>query len=408
MKLLLLTDDIYPFAGGTTRVCGIIAEYMAARGHEVMIVGPRASDPSAKFIYRAGAIQPLSTAQGTLWPSKHDMQATVDFAPDVIHTHTERGAFLWAQKLSDTLGTPHVHTMHADYSVLHRYHGIAKLFSLYLWGVRQKFRTHIKTPSEVAGYYDKGETFIKMDWRFAANISANVDFFTTPSPRIYDFVSQCGYGDKGVLLPFGINESWIAPAVHKLKQPSNILWVGRVTPEKRPEVALEAFIKLRQSGVAATMSFVGEGEDIPSLQAVIAKTPYAKDVTFHGLVKDKVALRQLYADADLFALSSYHFETQGLVLLEAAGAGLPIVYCDERLVTGVSSGNAVLTDPSPEAMAEGMASIIKDPKLHAKLAAASLEEAKRFPLSQTMSEFEKIYLRLTKRDDEQTRQSSHS
>ena len=84
-------------------------------------------------------------------------------------------------------------------------------------------------------------------------------------------------------------------------------------------------------------------------------------------------IAQQVADADVFVLASYHFDTQGMVLAEAAAAGTPILYCDERLSVGVGPDNALLTGPSVAELATGMASLMNDPERRASMARASRE-----------------------------------
>jgi glycosyltransferase involved in cell wall biosynthesis len=50
--------------------------------------------------------------------------------------------------------------------------------------------------------------------------------------------------------------------------------------------------------------------------------------------------------------TSYGFDTQGLVLLEAAAMSLPTIYCDPALSETVPAAGGILAaDPSPTALA---------------------------------------------------------
>ena len=95
-----------------------------------------------------------------------------------------------------------------------------------------------------------------------------------------------------------------------------LLFVGRLSSEKRIEVLLEAFARLHTSMPGARLVLAGEG---PGRAAFEAQAPPA--TTFLGeLHGDELAT--LYASADAFCFPSTT-DTFGQVLLEAAASGLP-------------------------------------------------------------------------------------
>ena len=74
-------------------------------------------------------------------------------------------------------------------------------------------------------------------------------------------------------------------------------------------------------------------------------------------------------------LASYHFDTQGMVLGEAAAAGAPILYCDERLHVGVGPDNALLVGPQEADLAVGMAELAQDADRRRRMSEASRQLA---------------------------------
>jgi glycosyltransferase involved in cell wall biosynthesis len=154
---------------------------------------------------------------------------------------------------------------------------------------------------------------------------------------------------------------------------------------------VEAFRQLRSNGTAAKLWIVGTGTVAHQLQEQAQACGFAEDITFHGLVKSGDDLRQLYRQADVFALGSYHYETQGLVLLEAAAAGLPIVYSDERLEVGVTKANSLRTPPDSKGYAQGFRQLCEDHALRRRMGLASLSEARAYPLDKVMTEIQAVY-----------------
>ncbi len=59
--------------------------------------------------------------------------------------------------------------------------------------------------------------------------------------------------------------------------------------------------------------------------------------------------------------TSCGFDTQGLVLLEAAAMSLPTIYCDPDMSETVPEGGGILTaDPSPGALAAAIRTVTED------------------------------------------------
>jgi glycosyltransferase involved in cell wall biosynthesis len=68
----------------------------------------------------------------------------------------------------------------------------------------------------------------------------------------------------------------------------------------------------------------GEGPALPALRRQAAELRIEDHVRFVGYLPRATGLRDCYAAADVFTFAS-HTETQGLVLLEAMAAGLPVL-----------------------------------------------------------------------------------
>lgn len=100
------------------------------------------------------------------------------------------------------------------------------------------------------------------------------------------------------------------------------------------------------------LHIVGSGEFEPALRKKSKSNPR---ILFHGQLNSFSEVAQAYLSSDIFLMASYGFDTQAVSLAEAATAGLPIIYCDDRLHVGVSPKNSILTnDPSAESIAKAM------------------------------------------------------
>ena len=119
-----------------------------------------------------------------------------------------------------------------------------------------------------------------------------------------------------------------------------VLYVGRVDPEKNVGAVIDAFLKANLNN--AQLAIVGDGVDVARL-----KKKYGEHKSVHFLGKIvPPELYDVYRMGDLFATAS-EIETQGIVLIEAAATGLPLIAVDAGAVSEVcvSGENGVLCRP---------------------------------------------------------------
>ena len=148
------------------------------------------------------------------------------------------------------------------------------------------------------------------------------------------------------------------------------LYVGRLDPEKGLDTLLEAFRE-----VPGELALVGAGSDEQRLRALAGER-----VRFEG-AKDRDELVDHYRDADVFVLPS-RSEPWGMVLNEAAAAGLPLVATEESgaardlIEEGVNGFRVPAGDVS--ALRERLTRLAADAELRASAGARSRELARRF------------------------------
>jgi glycosyltransferase involved in cell wall biosynthesis len=98
-------------------------------------------------------------------------------------------------------------------------------------------------------------------------------------------------------------------------------FVGRLSPEKGPEVFVRAALLLRSRRPDAHCVMVGEGPMEGSLRSLIAQCGLADRVHLVGSRDDMPAV---YNELDL-VMSTSHSEAMPLALMEAMACGLPVV-----------------------------------------------------------------------------------
>jgi glycosyltransferase involved in cell wall biosynthesis len=119
------------------------------------------------------------------------------------------------------------------------------------------------------------------------------------------------------------------------------LYVGRLSPEKRLDILLKAFRRLRETVPSASLRIVGTGPQGGELLALARDLALGDSVVFAG-AKSGVALTQEYLSATCLVLPSWS-EPWGLVVNEALHYGCPVVVshrcgCVPELVEDSPSG----------------------------------------------------------------------
>jgi glycosyltransferase involved in cell wall biosynthesis len=153
-----------------------------------------------------------------------------------------------------------------------------------------------------------------------------------------------------------------------------ILSVGRVSKEKNIPLMIEAVARLQAAPNAPHLVIVGDGPDREDLEESWGTRSF---VTFAGYQEGE-ALGRIYASADLFVFAST-VDTLGLVNLEAMASGLPILVPSGSAIAQqlVDGKTALFYEPSPEALAGALASILAAPAQAARLGTNGRQEAVR-------------------------------
>ena len=111
-----------------------------------------------------------------------------------------------------------------------------------------------------------------------------------------------------------------------------LLYVGQHIWEKNLRLTIEALARIKD--LPFRMFFVGTGYAENDMKEMVARLGIADKVTFAGRITDRERLKQYYAAADLFLFPSL-YDTDGLVVREAAAFGTPSVMLKEASASGM-------------------------------------------------------------------------
>ena len=105
-----------------------------------------------------------------------------------------------------------------------------------------------------------------------------------------------------------------------------LICVGRVTRHKRVDLVVAALGRLRQRRPDVRLDVIGGGQDLELIRRQVAELGLGEHITVHGHVP--VARRDALVESAWLHVSGSWGEGWGLVVLEAAAAGLPTVAFD--------------------------------------------------------------------------------
>lgn len=158
----------------------------------------------------------------------------------------------------------------------------------------------------------------------------------------------------------------------------HLAYLGRLSREKRPELAVDTLACLRAGGHPARLTMIGAGNQLDALRQRSAGLP----VTFTGHVRDPHVIAHLLATADVVLAPCPH-ESFGLAVLEAMAAGTPVVVPTSGATPElVVAGAGVAVPPRPEAFAAGVLDLLDLPVALRRRSAR--RRAERFPWSATI------------------------
>ncbi len=140
------------------------------------------------------------------------------------------------------------------------------------------------------------------------------------------------------------------------------LFVGRVAHEKNIGFLLEALLHAREMRPDILLVIAGEGPATADLKAQVKALRLQDSVQFIGYLDRAQELPDCYAAADVFVFAS-RTETQGLVLLEAMAAGLPVIALSEMGTTDIlAPARGAFSPPAePKAFGEVLGHFLNQP-----------------------------------------------
>jgi glycosyltransferase involved in cell wall biosynthesis len=174
-----------------------------------------------------------------------------------------------------------------------------------------------------------------------------------------------------------------------------VLFAGNVKPHKNLERLIRAFARVRCQEGNEDLRLVLIGDDVSryaSLRRTAEEAGVRQEVRFFGFVPHET-LAALYRMATVFAFPSL-YEGFGLPPLEAMACGTPVVTSRISSLPEVVGDGALLVDPySEDDIAQGIARVLDDQDLRARLIERGLERAAGYSWARSVRQIHAGYLK---------------
>lgn len=385
MKIAIVSQSYPPMLSGAALFSKRLAEHFSESSHEVLVLA--ASDktypyqverPHLREVRLPSHRNPFRSGQRfTLWPHRKIMQYLNEFSPELIHLHDPLQIAASCLAYARPRSIPVVLTIHQ----------LPWFVSAYLPGYQ---------PLQHAVEY--------LLWRYARWILTRCTCSVVATQTISDVIEhQTGYQPS--VISCGIDLSVFSPEQKlpdqsvdlrlKLRIPPQapiILHVGRLDKDKQVERVVQA-AAMTMCQTSAHLLIVGDGTEKSRLMELCKQLGIEERSHFPGFVSKDEGLPELYRVSNVFVTAS-EIETQGIVLLEAAASGLPLIAMQATCLHEIvhDGKNGYLLSPGDQAgMAERMTQLIQHPERAVEMGQMNRQIVIDHAEKKTFFDYEAVY-----------------
>jgi glycosyltransferase involved in cell wall biosynthesis len=233
-----------------------------------------------------------------------------------------------------------------------------------------------------------GEPYKQQSMELIRSAAVHVDAFLPVSRYYLDYMP--GYlgipRDKMQLVPLGINLDGYTPGNHPRSETFTIGYLARVAPEKGLHVLAEAYRRLRsRPGVGKSRLLVAgylaheHQEYVEKIRSDIRHWGLESEFEYVGELDraQKIAFLQRL---DVLSVPATYQEPKGIFLFEAMASGVPVVQPRRGAFPEIienTGGGLIVEADDPDALADGILELWRDPARAAALGKAGAEGVRR-------------------------------
>ncbi len=308
MNILMMTNTYFPIVGGLEQSVYSFSEEFKSLGHEVLIVTPnfKGMPTEETGVIRIPAFQKFNgTVFSVNFPASGLLTRLMkEFSPDIVHSHCPFFMGDFALHLSRQHAIPLVFTYHT-------------MFEQYVhdWPVQN-------------------EGVKRFMVKLAAGYANLVDQVIVPSESVQDILLKRGVKTPMEVIPTGVDVERFSKGDRKAFRQQNQIpldalvvgHAGRLAPEKNLEFLTNCMVELLKKDPRIHALIVGLGPSEQMIKDAFGQAGLEKRLHLTGVLHYQ-HLVDAYFAMDVFAFASLS-ETQGIVLIEAMAAGVPVVALD--------------------------------------------------------------------------------
>ncbi|HET9225158.1 MAG TPA: glycosyltransferase family 4 protein [Thermoanaerobaculia bacterium] len=261
-----------------------------------------------------------------------------DLRPDIVHlTNSMFAGF--ARSLKQELGVPVVCSLQGE--------------DLFLDQLREPWRTRVR--------------------ELLSERARDIDAFQVNSAWYADYMADYMKCDRSrmFVVPLGLTLEGHEGQPHEAGHPLTIGYLARICPEKGLHVLVEAFHLLAGKVRLRVAGYLGERDRkyLEDQESRIASWGLSGSYERVGEVDRDGKIRFLQS-IDVLSVPTTYREPKGLFVLEALANGVPVVQPRHGAFPEMieSTGGGLLVEPdSPEELAHGIETLLRDPELRLEL-----------------------------------------
>lgn len=321
MRIGIFTETWAPYISGLVTSEVMLKNALEKLGHTVYVVTANLQDFKYDYNEKERILKIPGVPTGiydsrltSVYPIKA-VKKIKEWDLDVIHSQTEFSIGTFARVLGKQLDIPIVHTYHTMYED-------------YVYYITK-------------GHFD-GASKKLVEYLTKFYCDKTIQELIVPTRKTYDLFKEKYKYDRNVhIIPTGIEidrfykEKIALDRANKLKSQLNIttkdtvlLFVGRIASEKNIKFLLDAHEDILKKHKNAKLLIVGDGPDLEEYKNLVVKHKIQNNVIFTGKVPwDDIPV--YYNISDIFVTAS-HTETQGLTVVEAMAASLPVIALNDE------------------------------------------------------------------------------
>jgi glycosyltransferase involved in cell wall biosynthesis len=287
--------------------------------------------------------------------------------PDLIHTNGIQGFSASLFSVIKHLQIPNIHTTH-DYELISRW---SSLF---------------RNGKPISRF----NLFDLMYIRYSRRLSSTIDAVISPSKFVMDLHVSMGF--------FGRSKKYIVPNGMRLENNimtidvnsgNEFLFIGQIVKHKGPQIAIEAFKKLKEKN--AKLHIVGNGSYLETARRIAEGD---KRIIFHGFIENKKDLEKIFDRCSYVIFPSIWYEVFGLVIIEAMNRGLPVIASNIGAIPElIKDGyNGFLFEPGDvDSLHSIIENLVNLKKISSNLNKNAIDSSKNFSIEKHLKSILDIY-----------------